>query len=341
MEGESGKDSKINMNTYITNKVVSFLGVVLCIALTFIFLGNSMEQWQAILLSIIIFGYSHFFLGFLYQIKSFFRKPNPWQYMITFSVLTIFSVALAFFIFKYLGFVPALLIGFLYFLFHGLLNEQTLILRQTGIKVPLIFIVSLGVFVMTLLTYSIPDQTFFFDRYLQFEKLNDFLVTYMFNNFYLNIVYFKPVFVVGCVLSGLVLLFAWLKYGFGKLASFLAVTFSVIAVLVFVFGPPAYIYMYLIVVGYHFMTWLLFYLVEKKKLGQEEYRKFIKQNVLMVLPLLVLAYLFFQPNPPSIVFVVFDYQLFAILTYVHISTSFMNDAWLQRIQTGFFDWIAR
>lgn len=325
------------MKVYITNKIISLLVVLLCIAAAYFWFGNTVEHWQVILITLIIFNYGHFFLGFYYQLKSFLRKPNPWQYYITFVFMSLVSIGLVLVMFKLLGFIPSMLIGLAYFLLHGLLNEQTLILRQTGIKVPLLFITALTVFIISIFAYSIPDKTFFFNRYLEFWQLNDFLVTMIFNDYYLNLIYFKQIFIVGSAVSAAILFFAWLKFGFGKLTTFLACVFVVLTGLIIVFGPPTYLYMYFLVVGYHSVTWLLFFLVEKKKQSENAYRNFVIQNVLFTIPLIGLAYLFFQPNPPSIVYWVFDYNLFVILTYVHISTSFMNDAWLQKIQALVFN----
>lgn len=322
-----------NLSTYLWNKSLSFLGVFACIALTYAFFGNTMYQWQAILLSIVIFGYGHFILGFYYQLRSFVKKPFAWQYFLTFGFLVLFSVLLSYIMFVYAGFAAALFVGFLYFLFHGLLNEQTLIKRQSGYFVPLLFLTALAIYVISLLTYSVPDETFFFDRQLQFQNFDSFFtVDYVFERYYLSLAYFTQVFWIGFSLSIATLLFAWLRHGFGKLTLALGSAMVGVTVLVATFGPPAYIYMYVFVVGYHFMTWLLFYIVEFKKRGSVQYRLFILQNILILLPFLVAAHLFFLKDTPSIVYFIFDYFFFVTATYVHISTSFMNDEWFQNLQ---------
>lgn len=329
------------MTTYIANKIYSFLGVLVCIAATYAVFGNTVEQWQAILLSIIIFGYGHFLLGFFYQIKGFFRKPNPWQYVGTFVFLTVFSIGLTYTLFVYVGFVAALFIGFLYFLLHGLLNEQTLIERQTGHRVPLLHLSALAIFVIALLTYSVPDRTFFFDQYLQFADMNEFVVAFVFEQYYLSLAYFTQVFWIGFGLSMLTLLVAWIKYRYTQLTIFLLGALTAATVAVYMFGPPAYIYMYVFVVGYHFMTWLLFYLVEMKKRGRAVYRKFILHNVLAVAPFLIAGYYFFQPQTPVLAYLLINYQVFVAMTYVHISTSFLNDEWLVRLQDRFYGLFSR
>jgi len=329
------------MTTYIANKLYSFLGVLICIAATYAVFGNTVQQWQAILLAIIVFGYGHFLLGFYYQLQGFFRKPNPWQYVGTFVFLTVVSIVFTYVLFYFVGFVAALFIGFLYFLLHGLLNEQTLIKRQTGYQVPVLHLGALAIFVISLLTYSVPDRTFFFDQYLQFLNISELAVVYVFEQYYLGLAYFTQVFWIGFGLSIATLLIAWVKYRFTRLTLFLLGIITAATFAVYIFGPPAYIYMYLFVVGYHFMTWLLFYLVEMKKRGKAVYRKFIFHNVLAVAPFLIAAYYFFQPQTPVLAYLLVNYKLFLVVTYVHISTSFLNDEWLVNLQDKFYTRFSR
>tara|TARA_B100000508_G_scaffold78473_1_gene61005 strand:- start:578 stop:1573 length:996 start_codon:yes stop_codon:yes gene_type:complete len=325
-----------SLQIYSQNKLFSFIGVFACIFFTLAIFGFGKTQWQAILLAILIFGYGHFILGFYYQLKGFSRLQKPWQSYLTFIFLAAFSVVLAVGVSEYFGFTAALFVGFVYFLLHGLLNEQTLILRQTGIFVPLLFLTALAIFIMSLLTYSVPDQTFFFNERLQFQEINEFWVGYAFETQYMSLSNFESIFWYGSVFSFGLLLLAWRSYGFGKLTAFLAIMMGLITYLVYTYGPPAYIYMYLFVVGYHFMTWLLFYLVEMKRRGIRVYRLFVIQNLVIIVPLLLAAFLFFRPRTPEWVYYVFDYRLFIVMTYIHISTSFMNDQWLQSLQARIF-----
>ena len=134
---------------YSINKFISLGWVFVVTVLTGFWLGFVETQWQLILLILITFGHAHFLIGFYYQLKSFQRKPKPRQNMVVFAVLALLTLVGALFIFKYLGHAAALFIGFMYFLLHGLFNEQTLIKREAGIFVPLIYICSLAVFIMS------------------------------------------------------------------------------------------------------------------------------------------------------------------------------------------------
>jgi len=326
------------MQTYILNKIISFGAVFLCVFLTLGYYGYGAQQWQVILLSIVIFGYGHFLLGYFYQLKSFLRKPKPWQYFLTFAVLTLFSIAFANAIAEYLSLAIALFVGFIYFLFHGLFNEQTLILRQTSIKVPLSFLYALLIFVLGVVLYSIPDQTFFFDRYLEFASVTNSQAQFIFQSQYTSLTNLAVVLWGSVLLSLLTLAYAWYKHGFLRLTFFLAGLIVSGMFLIVTYGSPAYIYAYVVVVGYHFMTWLLFYLVEMKKRGKKIFWNFMFHNVLILVPLIYVATLFMLPYPPDIAYFVFDYKYFVIMTYIHITTSFMNDEWMQALQAKTFAW---
>lgn len=324
------------MQTYIINKLGSLAVLFLCIFLTLSYFGYGVLQWQAILIAVIIFGYGHFILGFYYQLRGFLRKPKPWQYFITFGILTLLSLILAHVLFEYLGFVAALFIGLVYFLFHGMLNEQTLVFRQTGINVPMPFFAAFAIFGITILTYSTPDVTFLFDRNMQFTTVNEVWFKYVFEMNFTSLKNFTYIFWGGAILSLITLAYARWKFGFSKLTTFLGLTFLSVAGLVIIFGAPAYIYAYLVVVGYHYMTWLLFYLVEMKRRGSVQYRNFIIKNIVILVPFIWAAYLFFQPYTPDIVYMLLDYNFFVIVGYIHISTSFMNETWFQNIQSWVF-----
>jgi len=329
------------LQAYATNKIVSLGSMAALILGSFFLLGYNTTQWQVVLLFIIIFGYSHFLVGFYYQLLSFKRKPKPHRQILAFIALSVLSVVLAQILFSYVGYAIALLIGFMYFLLHGLFNEQTLIQRQSGITVPLVYIWSLAVFVMALLTYTIPDPTFFFSRTLQFSPIDVFMMVQSFKEWGIPMVSFKYIFWGGMVLSFMILLYAWWKHKFHKLTLFLGSLYMlVIAATVFI-GALPYVYMYLVVVGYHFMTWFLFYWHEMAKRGQQAFVSFLSLHALVLAPFIIAGVLFFiAPTVPSWALVLVDKKYFTIATYVHISVSFMNDTWCQNMIDKVFNYFA-
>ena len=324
------------MYQYLSNKILSFLAIAVFLWWTLSYFGPNIIGWQVILLGIVIFGHGHFFLGFFYQLRGFLRHPKPKQQFITFIALTLFSVGLVFCLTEYFNLATALFVGFVYFLFHGLFNEQTLAERQTGERVPIGFFYALLIFILGLVFLSLPDKTFFFDRSLQFLPLSAEYATRIFETNYASVSTLTTVFWGSVFLSSFVLIISWWRHRYHKLTVFMGLVILLGSLSVVLVGVPAYIYLYLFVVGYHFMTWFIYYVVEMRKRGTKAYWQFIFQNVVILVPLVYIANQFFLPYPPNYVYVIFDYSYFVLLTYIHISTSFMNDTWLQNLQAKVF-----
>jgi hypothetical protein len=320
------------LKQYSINKIISLGWVFVVIILTGLWLGFIEPQWQLILLILITFGYAHFLVGFFYQVKSFWRKPNPWQHVLVFLVLTLVTLIGVSLIFSHLGYGTALFIGFIYFLLHGLFNEQTLIQREAGIFVPLIYISSLAVFIMSLLTYTVPDPTFLFTRSLEFIATDNFIFAQLFKAIGFNLSIFPYLFWCGILLSFIILFFAWWQSRRHQLTLFLLSSYVLILLPTIIFGALPYIYMYFVVIGYHFMTWFLFFLREFARRSRYVLVEFLSLHLLVLAPFVVGGWLFFTPVTPEWVYVIFDYKYFVVATYIHISTSFMNDAWFQRFQ---------
>lgn len=320
------------MSSYVTNKLLSLAAVFLYIFVTYLIYGNTKSQWQSILICLLIFGYAHFFVAFYYQIKSFGRSPNPTIHYYSFLALTFVSVGISFLAFKIVGFAAALFIGFLYFLLHGSLNEKTLILRQTTLNVPHGHMAALAIFFISLLIYSVPDKTFFFNPDLTFTNVNNFMVTYLLNNFYIKTSYFPIIFWSGISLSSVTLLVSWWRNKFNKTTLFLAFSFLSMSLMTVIFGAPIYIYTHFIIVGYHFVTWLIFYFIEMWRRGRQVFNKFLIINTAVFLIFILIAYSHFSVDKNTLGAFFFDYRVFTIFTYIHISTSFMNDDWFKSFE---------
>lgn len=327
------------LQIYTKNKILSLGLIIALILVSYIWLGNTPEQWQFLLICLIGFGYGHFIIGFVYQIKSFFRKPKPWLQVTTFSILALLSLLVVEFLFQMIGYALALFIGFAYFLLHGLFNEQTLIQRQVKVLVPLPYILSLALFVFTLLAYTVPDPTFLFNRALQFADVNQFVFLQSFSNMGISLEIFPFIFWGGVIVSFAVLLLSWFYTRWHKLTQFLFVLYICILLLTVMFGAVQYVYMYLIVVGYHFMTWFFYYFHEMRKRTYSEFLQFSLLHVAVLTPFLLAGLVFFSGWESNIVNIMFDYKYFVIATYIHISVSFMNDEWFQNLQVKLFSFL--
>lgn len=323
---------------YFSNKIISLSVMVAVLILTWLVYGFSEAQWQLILVLLISFGYTHFLVGWFYQGRSLLKQSNVRLQIVTFVLLAIGSIVLTEVFFELLGYATTLFLGFLYFLLHGLFNEQTLIKREGGVLVPLLPIFSLAVFIFALLAYSVPDQTFLFNRQLAFAPVNDFELVYIFSRLGLTVGVFPYIFWGGIVLSFVTLLISWCLYRNTKLSIGFGLGFLLATVCVRIWDAPPYIFLYFLVVGYHFMTWFLFFVRTMSGRSRNALVEFLTLHLIVALPFLIWGWFFFTTNSP-VSHVLFDYKYFVIATYVHISTSFMNDDWFKALQMRVFNFV--
>lgn len=330
-----------SLKTYILNKVLS-IGLPVCTILgSWYFLGYSELQWQFVILVLMASGYTHFLIGFVYQWKAFFRKPDTLRHIATFFVLTVFAVVIVEMIVVASGYAVGLFVGFIYFLLHGLFNEQTLLKREGGVDMSLLSISSVMMFLFSLLTYSVPDPTALFDRTLTFIPVDAFVMNLIFADLIFGLSFFTYVFWGGVITSFLLLLFTWWKEKNTPLTIFLLVVYALILLGVVVWGAPPYIYVYFTVVGYHLVTWFIFYFGEFKKRASNQLRNFLLLHVIVASPFVLALFLFFAGEKSAFVLTMIDYKYYVYATFIHITTSFMNDEWFKISQTKFFSLFER
>jgi len=323
------------LRSYIVNKTISLGLVSLIIGVSLWTLGYVETQWQFIMLVLIAFGHSHFIIGAIYQVQNFFKKDKPWQHVLTFAFLIVISVLIACIFFSLNKFLTILLL-LLYFLIHGLLNEQTMLLKQVGVKMSSLYAWSFFLIVLAILLYSMPDHTFLMRRDISFMPPNDFLVSVSLSSFGLNPAFFPIFFWISVFLSFLILFIAWIRSKKHLLSTIQGLVLASLVSVTFFFGAIPYVYMLFIVVGYHFVTWFIFYFTSFKKQNSNKFSKFLVLHAVFFLPFLVGGFYFFNSEAPKWSYLIFDYYYFTYATYIHITTSFMNEPWFQKIQDQVF-----
>lgn len=328
-----------NLKAYILNKVLSISLPVITILGSLWFLGYTELQWQFILLVLIACGYTHFIIGFIYQWKAFFRKPGLIKQITTFLFLTMVAIFLVQVIVLVSGYAVGLFIGFIYFLLHGLFNEQTLLKREGGVDMSLLSISSVMVLLLSLLTYSVPDPTALFDRSLNFLAVDSFTFNIVFSSGFLSLSLFTYLFWGGVLISFILLLCTWLKEKNTKLSLFFFTLYVSILLAVLVGGSLPYIYVYFIVVGYHLVTWFIFYLRVFKRKSSIEFRDFLLLHLLVIAPFVFASWLFFKGDQSVFVITIIDYKYYVYATFIHITTSFMNDDWFVVVQDKVFNFL--
>ena len=327
------------LKSYLANKIISLASVVTVIIGSLWYFGYVETQWQFVMIVLITMAYGHYIIGMVYQLKSFLRKEKPWQHFLTFGFLTLISLATAYLFFT-INIIFALLLLLFYFLIHGLLNEQTLLFRQSGIHVSAMYVWPIFLIVIAILAYAVPDHTFLMSRNLHFLPDNEFLLQTSLNAAGISIPMFKSIFWISVAASLFMLFVAWLrsKQHIASLSIFLVL--AVLVVLTHVFGALPYIYMLFLVVGYHFVTWFLFYFSTFKKRSKKQLVPFLIIHAALFIPFIIGGILFFGESTPTWSFAIFDYYFFTFATYLHITTSFMNDDWFKKLQEKAFNYFA-
>jgi len=200
----------------------------------------------------------------------------------------------------------------------------------------LLSISSVMILLLSLLTYSVPDPTALFDRTLSFMPVDNFVMNFLFADLVFGLSSFTYLFWSGATISFLLLLLTWLKEKNTKLTVFFPTVYALIIVSVLLWGSLPYIYVYFIVVGYHLVTWFIFYIRIFKKRSKQQLRNFLLLHVLVVAPFVWTSWLFFAGDRSPLVMTIVDYKYYVYATFIHITTSFMNDSWFQIVQEKFF-----
>ncbi len=318
------------MPAYTLNKVLSLGTIFAIIGISYLALGYGPAQWQFILLAIVTFGYAHFLVGFYYQWKSFARRSDKVVQQVAFVVLSLFAVALTLAMQHVFSPAFALYVSLVYFMVHGFLNEQTLLYRQSGVYVPLLFFLGFALFVMSIFNASVLHESAFFSTFLTYD-VSAFANFPALLNQIIGVELILVTMISGIVLGMLVLCLAMYRFAHYSLGyAFLsACVFG--SWLLYMFGPFPYIYVYFVIVGYHFMTWFVFYFTTMRARGKDPLKQFMYAHVIVLVPLGLLVTTFYTNSFHEISSQLLRFDVYVIITMVHITTSFMNDEWLQKI----------
>ncbi len=324
------------MQTYLVNKLLSIAILIASVFLGLWLFGYGDQAWLMAWFFLLVFGYGHFLLGFYYQVKAFLRKQQAVLYLSSLAVFTGLGVLLAKYLYFEVGPIVSLLTATIYFLIHGAFNEQTLAFRQTGHKPPLLIFFALVIFLFVVWFYSLVHHTVFIDTATYVFPLTTSQVQQFFISNGITAQIQMTVLVGGFVTSLLLLIYSYFRQGRNSFTVAIAILISLLFAGVLLFGKPDFMYILQFIIGYHFMTWLLFYLVEMKRRGEKAYRTFIIQNVLVTVSVLVAVIFFYLPQTPNIAYFILDYNVFMTATFIHITTSFLNEEWMQSLQARMF-----
>jgi hypothetical protein len=320
------------MYGYLMNKAFSSLLPVAFVAGTLLVYGSHSGQWSLLLMVVFTLGYTHYIIGGFYQVRAFLTHDHPYPLIVAFIGCVIVSALLiaSAHLYGYMWLIAFATIP--YFMLHGYGNEITLFERSTGLSAPRAFILSLSLFLtgVTLLAFGHPSAYFNYD--LSFlSPFEIALRTDIQQWFGLG----------GDVLAIVLLASAVGVVGYMSMATpryhwFYRVLFvaELCVCALLLMGRPNYVFLFFILLAYHFITWALFY--GQKFYGQSlcTFRRYCYAHV-VIIGGVILAYGLCRiggvENPHALLF---NANIFLFLTTVHITTSFLNDSWCRRLLYG-------
>lgn len=299
------------------------------IVLSAYWLGNNPYQWHILLMVVISIGYTHFGIGAYYQLRTFQKQPKRRFLYTVFSALVLLS-ALVMYCFQTLGLLP--LVAFFvvpYFMLHGYFNEQTLFSRSFTIPPPNVIFFGLAVWGTAAAIFAFQHQSAFFAPNLTFLSMPEivFLLDLWDTTFY------RYSFLGSCILSALALGvtgFTILKQpGSSLIVRGQFVVIAVATWYMYQYGPFNYVYMFTLLLGYHFLTWMFYFgsIFYTDQSGR--FRPYIMLHVLIIggAWITYVLYGFVDSTPARFVF---NSSFFLFLTLAHVTTSFMNDGWFKK-----------
>lgn len=310
------------MQTYFFHKAYAIGFVIILWLSGYILFGqDQIDKWYTILIITMVIGYSHYFIGAIYQWLSFKRRPHPFKNYVLFIIFSILSIifCLTFYTLNQTQILAFGIIG--YFMLHGYYNEITLFQRQSNLAAdPIGFIVP-PLFLFGLAMLAIGHPSWFFNGQLEFVPALHEPFTMQTIGFIVGAV--STVIAIGvCFRQAIVSV----KYRSKLIATALALIG--LGVWAATSRPINYMFIFSLLLLYHFVVWFLFFFAEFKNKAPERLPAYL------VLHAVVFLFFSLALTKSSIGILVSDTFLnspaFLLATMIHITTSFMSEPWFRK-----------
>lgn len=323
-------------NSYVQNKVITFSLLAFLYLAPLLVFTNPHHLFTYYILLYMVTGYCHFILGFFYQTKSIASKNKKTRiHGLLFYILALL-LSILFFVLAGPGSpVGFLVISFVngYFLLHGAFNEALLYKRQTKKQIPrAVYFIPIALFLLYIA--SLPHFSAFFSYTFDFTFENQQEV---FANTSLLLQTFETAFEWGLIVTGaigLVFLADALRRKDTTGIIILAATSVTTFIALQLANPIPFVTLLSLVLVYHFVTWAVFYFQEfgARKDKQKEFNHYLWLTVLIhaVLIALAVAGLLSSGLVQKIFNLVYFIPFFLSVTFMHITTSFLNEAWYKK-----------
>lgn len=315
------------MNVYVRNVLIS-VAITLSIGFgLFLYSPTQLLLWQNLLIATFILGYTHFVIGFIYQTRSVFRKDNV-RLKTAFILFFILSGAFALYL-LHLNLITLLaILAVPYFMVHELFNEQTLTQQQTGKTYTWLLFVAGVTWFTALLFLAIPHNSFFYNNDLSYMSVaNGFFVEYL--QMFMPLWTFTTLPLFMLLVSVPALIYVVIRMNYWRIGIPVLLVVGASTIISLFFEPIAYVYLFSFILSYHFIMWMLHFGIRFYAHSRREFATYVGVHVVIMAPLILAVVL--EGNASRWVYATFlNSATFVILTYIHITLSFLNETWVQR-----------
>jgi hypothetical protein len=307
---------------------------LLFIILGAVFFPSSTQYWVFILIVTMCVGYTHFFIGTLYQLGGIYKKPYRNLNLFLFLSISVFAFCICR-IFIELGW-EVLLGAFtiVYFIIHVLLNEKTFLLAQLKIQVGYLNILGFTALIAPPFLLALIHPSFFYDFTLRYPTINSQQYTQIIERF----ISMDFLFVASLVIVGLyVLVF---PYRFFKEYNLLPALLSGFCGVLIFFAilvkiPFHFVYLLHFVLMYHFILMFFIFLQYFAHKNHESFLNYVSLHAVAVVVIVGIALIpVLQIDNQALTTLygsVFNFGNFLTVSIMHVSVSFLNEPWFTKL----------
>ncbi len=311
------------MYAYTINKIVSLLIPALTIVIVAVSVPMP-QSWTILLVLVSMLGYTHYLIGAYYQQQAWRRRANYSHYLGYFLLLSVISIGCVVLAnsFGLLWLIALLTIP--YFVWHGYENEHTLFTRVTGLRHSSWLLAGMSFVVVGATTDAFRHSSANFTYSLIYT--NGLLPKFTGELAYLDPYIYA--FGFGLMILGCVMIWTVTMQHRSLANLFWSLMAAVLLLWFNVTNPLPYVWLFVFLLSYHFITWALHYGV----VFWPQPKRFIMYllahgGVIVGIVMVSMGVSHYYGDFPL---GLLNGEFFLAATLIHISTSFLNDVWLQK-----------
>ncbi len=312
------------MRVYAINKIISILLPILVIGVV-VGVVDAPQNWTMLLVGVSLLGYTHYILGAYYQHKAWRQRSNYRRFLGCFFVLSGLSVGCVVVALTYEILWLVALLTIPYFVWHGYENEHTLYTRTTGQRHSSLLLVGMSLLAVgaTLDAFRHTSANFTYSLTYAHGLIPKFTGVLAYFNPYVYGVG-SGLMIAGSIMVILVTL---------RRRSATTIFWSLVSVVLlgwfYIANPLPYIWLFVFLLTYHFLTWGIHYGVVFWPQSQK-FMSYLWAHGLVVVGVVIVS-IGMSSVTDQFPLGLLNSEFFLGATLVHISTSFLNDPWLQKI----------